>query len=78
MVVTGSTASATDGLLSTLRDDATFTAAASSVDSDQTAAGRLVALLALDREKSGGPGQFGAEGADGALPAQDDRAATSG
>ena len=70
-VVTGSTASATDGLLSTLRDDTTFTAAASSVDSHQTAAGRLVALLALDREKSGDPGQFGAEGADGALPAQE-------
>ena len=71
VVVTGSTASATDGLLSTLREDTAFTAAASSVDSDQTAAGRLVALLALDREKSGGPGQFGAEGADGALPSQE-------
>lgn len=68
VVVTGSTSSATDGLLSTLRDDETFTASASSVDSDQTAAGRLVALLALDREEVDGPGQFGAEGADGALP----------
>ncbi len=71
VVVTGSTASASGGLLSTLRDDDGFTAAASSVDSDQTAAGRLVALLALDREKFAGPGQFGAEGADGALPSQD-------
>lgn len=70
VVVTGSTESATDGLLRTLRDDVTFTEAASSVDSHQTAAGRLVALLTLDREKFAGPGQFGAEGADGALPSQ--------
>jgi hypothetical protein len=70
VVVTGSTRSATDGLLRTLRDDPTFTEAASSVDSHQTAAGRLVAVLALDREKAGGPGQFGAEGADGALPSE--------
>lgn len=71
VVVTGSTTSATDGLLSTLRDDTDFTGAASSVDSHQTATGRLVALLALDREKFAGPGQFGAKGADGALPSAD-------
>jgi hypothetical protein len=70
VVVTGSTASATDGLLRTLRDDAAFAEEVSSVDSHQTAAGRLVALLALDREKTGTPGQYGAEGADGALPSQ--------
>ena len=70
VVVTGSTASATGGVLRTLRDDAAFTEKVSSVDSNQTAAGRLVALLALDREKFGGPGQYGAEGADGAMPSQ--------
>jgi hypothetical protein len=70
VVVTGSTTSATDGLLKALRGDAAFTEEVSSVDSDQTAAGRLVAVLALDHEKADGPGQFGAEGADGALPSQ--------
>ena len=70
VVVTGSTASATDGVLRTLRDDAAFTEEVSSVDSHQTAAGRLVAVLALDREKFAGPGQFGAEGADGVMPSK--------
>ena len=68
VVVTGSTASASDGLLGTLREDATFADAVSSVDSDQTAAGRLVTMLALGREKSGESGHYGAAGADGALP----------
>lgn len=68
VVVAGSTASATTGLLRTLRQDPAFTDSVSSVDSDQTATGRLVAMLALDREKFGGPGQFGAAGADGAMP----------
>ena len=72
VVVTGSTASATGGLLRTLRGDATVTGTVSSVDSDQTAAGRLVALLALDEARSGGRGQYGAEGADGTLPSQRD------
>ena len=73
VVVAGPTASATDGLLRTLRDDATLTATASSVDSDQTAAGRVVALLALDASSPTAPGQYGAEGADGAAarPASD-------
>ncbi len=68
VVVTGSTSSATGGLLKTLRGDAAFTEDVSSVDSAQTAAGRLVAVLALDRAASDGAGQYGAEGADGALP----------
>jgi hypothetical protein len=68
VVVAGSTASATDGVLKTLRDDDTFVASVSSVDSDQTAAGRLVAVLALAADMDGEPGHYGASGADGALP----------
>ena len=68
VVVAGSTASATDGVLKTLRDDETFAASVSSVDSDQTAAGRLVAVLALAADMDGEPGHYGASGADGALP----------
>jgi hypothetical protein len=68
VVVTGSTASATGGLLGILREDTTFADAVSSVDSDQSAAGRLVTMLALGREKTGGSGHYGAAGADGAMP----------
>ena len=68
VVVAGTTASATGGVLKTLRADPEVTAAVSTVDSVQTASGRLVTMLALGREKQGGPGHYGAEGADGPLP----------
>jgi hypothetical protein len=68
VVVAGSTASATDGLLAQLRDDPTTTDAVSSTDSVQTGAGQVTAILALAAAKEGRIGAFGASGADGAVP----------
>jgi hypothetical protein len=68
VVVAGSTASAGDGVLELLRAEPTVAEAVSTVDSVQTGAGRLVAVLALGHERQGGPAHFGAEGADGPMP----------
>ncbi|MBD8869277.1 copper transporter [Nocardioides donggukensis] len=68
LVVAGSTASASDGVLGLLRDEVSFTAGASSVDSVQTVTGQVATVLALAAEQAGEPGHYGAEGIDGALP----------
>jgi len=68
VVVTGDTASARDGVLKILRDDVAVAGNVSSVDSDQTAAGRVAAVLALAADAKGTVGHYGATGIDGALP----------
>lgn len=68
VVVAGTTGSATGGLLKTLRAEPGVTEAVSTVDSVQTASGRLAAVLALAQEKQIGPRHYGAEGVDGVLP----------
>lgn len=68
VLVAGTTASAADGLLAALRDDVTVAANVSSVDSVQTAAGRVAAVLALASDARGSVGHYGATGLDGALP----------
>lgn len=68
VVVAGTTASAGQGLLGLLRDEVSFTSNVSSVDSVQTAAGRLATVLALGAAPVSEPGHYGALGIDGALP----------
>jgi hypothetical protein len=68
IVVAGSTASATDGLLGQLRDEVSFTGNVSSVDSVQTASGRVATVLGLGADLRGEPGHYGAVGIDGAVP----------
>lgn len=68
MVVAGSTASADGGLLDGVRADGEVDAAASTVDSVQTGAGRVTTVLALIDAADGKLGSYGASGADGAAP----------
>ncbi|WP_167880415.1 copper transporter [Nocardioides guangzhouensis] len=68
VVVAGTTASATGGVLQTLRADDETAAVVSTVDSVQTEAGRLATVLALAQEKQGGPRHYGVDGTDGPLP----------
>lgn len=68
IVVAGTTASAAEGVLGLLRDQVSFTANVSSVDSVQTVTGRVATVLALGAAGAGDPGHFGALGIDGAVP----------
>jgi hypothetical protein len=67
-VVLGSTESAEEGLLSSLRDDVAFTANVSTADSVQSAAGRVAGVLALSADARGQVGHYGASGIDGVVP----------
>lgn len=68
VVVAGSTSSADGGLLDGVRADGKVDAAASTVDSVQTGAGRVTTVLALIDAAEGKLGSYGASGADGAAP----------
>jgi hypothetical protein len=68
LVLTGSTASAESGLLSVLREDPATAGVLSSTDSVQTAAGRIVTVLAAASAAGGKGGHWGALGNDGASP----------
>lgn len=68
VVVAGTTASATEGVLAQLRDEVAFTGNVSTVDSVQSTAGRVTAVLALAADMRAEPGHYGALGIDGATP----------
>jgi hypothetical protein len=68
VVVAGTTASATGGVLQRLRDEVAFSANVSTVDSVQSAAGRVNAVLALAADMNGTTGHYGAAGIDGSAP----------
>lgn len=68
LVLSGTTDSADEGLLSVLREDPETAGALSSVDSVQTTAGRIATLLAAAADASGNAGHWGALGKDGAVP----------
>jgi len=68
LVLAGSTDSADGGLLSVLREDPATSRVMSSVDSVQSAAGRITTILAAASDASGEAGHWGALGNDGAVP----------
>jgi hypothetical protein len=68
LVVAGSTASGEDGLLKELRGDEAVAGQISTVDSVQTGAGQVTTMLALIGADDGKAGEYGASGADGAVP----------
>lgn len=68
LVIAGTTESATVGVLGLLRDEVSITSNVSSVDSVQTASGRVAAVLALAATPGSDPGHYGAVGIDGAVP----------
>lgn len=59
---------APDGALSAVRSDAVLTKAVSTVDADDTAAGRIAVVLALAAEPSGTIGNYGAGSKEDPLP----------
>jgi hypothetical protein len=59
VVLAGSQSAATDGLLTTVRKDRTVTARVSTVDSVDTAAGRIATVRALRSSASGRVGSYG-------------------
>jgi hypothetical protein len=67
-VLLADSASGADGLLAALREDATLTSSISTVDSGETALGRVTAMLALIGSLDGGVGTFGESVANGAVP----------
>ncbi len=66
-VVAGTLDSASDGALAAVRDS-DLTAEVSTVDPVETGTGQAVAVLALADQAAGRVGQYGVDGADGALP----------
>jgi hypothetical protein len=68
VVVAGSSTSGIDGVLAQLRDEVAFNANVSTVDSVDSAAGRVTAVLALAADARGEPGHYGASGIDGPAP----------
>ena len=67
-VLLGDSESGANGLLADLREDATLTSSISTVDSGETALGRVTAMLALIGSLDGGVGTFGESVANGAVP----------
>ena len=67
-VVVGSTGSTADGGAVAGVRASPAAERVSTVDAVETATGRLVGVLALVEQAAGGTGQYGADGADGALP----------
>ena len=61
--------SGADGLLAGLREDAALTSSVSTVDSGETALGRVTAMLALIGSLDGGVGTYGESVPNGAAPA---------
>lgn len=68
LVVSASTGSAQTGLLSVLREDPETAGLVTTADSVQTAAGRVVTVLAAASAAGGTGGHWGALGNDGASP----------
>jgi len=67
VVVAGTTGSAQSGLLGALRTSDATAEGVSTVDSVETGAGQVAAVLALIAAGSGIPGSYGASGSDGAV-----------
>jgi hypothetical protein len=67
-VLLADSASGADGLLADLREDATLTSSISTVDSAETALGRVTAMLALIAALDGGVGTYGESVDNGAPP----------